>query len=51
MTSLDRPVSDFMQREVVTLQKGDRLDLTDDIMSLGRIRHLPVLDGARLVAV
>ena len=51
MTSIDRPVSDFMQREVVTLQQGDRLDLADDIMSLGRIRHLPVLEGEQLVGV
>jgi CBS domain-containing protein len=40
-----------MQREVVTLQEGDRLDLADDIMSLGRIRHLPVLEGEQLVGM
>ena len=51
MTSLDQPVSELMQREVVTLQQGDRLDLADDIMSLGRIRHLPVLDGEQLVGM
>ena len=51
MTSLDRPVSEIMEREVVTLQQGDRLDLADDIMRLGRIRHLPVLEGDRLVGV
>ena len=51
MTSLDRPVSELMQREVVTLQQGDRLDLAEDIMRLGRIRHLPVLDGEQLVGV
>jgi CBS domain-containing protein len=51
MTSLDRPVSELMRREVVTLQEGDRLDLADDIMRLGRIRHLPVLDGERLIGV
>jgi len=48
---LDRPVSELMRREVVTLQQGDHLDLADDIMRLGRIRHLPVLDGERLVGV
>ena len=51
MQSLDRPVSEIMEREVVTLQQGDRLDLADDIMRLGRIRHLPVLEGDRLVGV
>ncbi len=44
-------VSQFMQREVVTLQRSDRLDLADDIMSLGRIRHLPVLEDERLVGI
>ena len=51
MTSLDRPVSELMQRELVTLQEGDRLDLAGDIMNLGRIRHIPVLEGERLVGI
>jgi CBS domain-containing protein len=46
-----RPVSDVMQREVVTLRAEDRLDLADDIMRLGRVRHLPVLEGERLVGI
>lgn len=49
--SLDRPVSELMHREVVTLQQGERLDLAEDIMSLGRIRHLPVLEGEKLVGI
>lgn len=44
-------VADFMEREVVTLNVGDRLDLADDVMRLGRIRHMPVLDQGRLVGV
>lgn len=51
MTSLELRVSDLMTREVATLQQGDRLDLADDIMRLGRIRHLPVLEGDRLVGI
>jgi CBS domain-containing protein len=51
MTSFDRPVSEIMEREVVTLQQSDQLDLADDIMQLGRIRHLPVLEGERLVGI
>jgi len=27
------------------------LDLVDDVMNLGRIRHMPVLEGGRLVGV
>lgn len=34
-----------MQTEVVSLSVYDRLDIADDIMRLGRVRHLPVLDG------
>jgi CBS domain-containing protein len=40
-----------MQAEVVTLNASDTLDLADDIMRLGRIRHMPVTDGGRLVGV
>lgn len=51
MSALERPVSDYMQAEVATLQRADRLDLADDIMRLGQIRHMPVLDGERVVGV
>jgi CBS domain-containing protein len=44
-------IRDLMEREVATLDFTDRLDLADDIMRLGRIRHLPVLDGERLVGI
>jgi len=44
-------VRDLMSREVVTLEAGDRLDLADDIMRLGRIRHLPVVSGEELVGI
>jgi CBS domain-containing protein len=44
-------VRDLMQRDVVTLRAGDSLDLADDIMRLGRIRHLPVVSGERLVGI
>jgi CBS-domain-containing membrane protein len=39
-----RPVSEVMRREVVTVGAEEKLDLTQDIMNLGRVRHLPVLD-------
>jgi CBS-domain-containing membrane protein len=44
-----RPVSEIMRREVVTLTAGEKLDLTQDIMSLGRVRHLPVVDDDKRV--
>lgn len=51
MSLAKRPVSEVMQREVVTLRAEDHLDLADDIMRLGRVRHMPVLEGERLVGV
>ena len=37
-------VRELMTTEVVTLNRNDRLSVAEDIMSLGRIRHMPVLD-------
>jgi CBS domain-containing protein len=37
-------VRDLMQKDVATLQVDDQLDLAGDIMGLGRIRHMPVLN-------
>src|ERR1017187_10692692 len=49
--SLEREISmqqlrvrDVMTLDVTTLKRNDQLTLADDIMNLGRIRHLPVLD-------
>lgn len=36
--------ADLMTREVVTLRETDDLGLAEDILALGRIRHLPVTD-------
>src|SRR6266481_4581911 len=46
-------VRDIMTPEVTTLKRNDKLTLADDIMHLGRIRHLPVLDddGQQLVGI
>ena len=46
-----RRVSEVMEREVVSLGRDDRLDLVEDIMRLGRIRHMPVLEGGRVVGI
>ena len=46
-----RFVSRVMQRDVATLRPEDRLDLADDVMRLGRVRHMPVLEGERLVGI
>ena len=44
-------VRDVMVRDPVTLNEGDHLDLADDLMALGRIRHLPVERDGVLVGV
>jgi len=37
-------VRDVMTRDVVTVGRNEHLLAADDVMRLGRIRHLPVLD-------
>jgi acetoin utilization protein AcuB len=37
-------VQDIMTSEVTTLKRNEKLTIADDVMQLGRIRHLPVLD-------
>ena len=44
-------VRDLMETEVVTLNASDTLDLADDIMRLGRIRHMPVTSKGHLVGI
>jgi CBS domain-containing protein len=44
-------VGEIMRREFVSLQAGDRLDFVEDVMALGRIRHLPVLRDGKLVGI
>ena len=43
---MDSPilVRDVMTRDVVTLGRNDKLLVADDLMRLGRIRHLPMVD-------
>jgi CBS domain-containing protein len=51
MDRAQRPVEAVMQREFVSMGSEDRLDLVEDVMRLGRIRHMPVLDGSKLVGI
>jgi CBS domain-containing protein len=44
-------VKDIMTKEVATLGIEDELSLANDIMRLGRIRHLPVVSGETLVGI
>jgi CBS domain-containing membrane protein len=49
--SKPRSVGEIMRREFVSLQAGDRLDFVEDVMALGRIRHLPVLKDGKLAGI
>jgi len=44
MTSKKMLVRDLMTKDVVTLDRNEKLAVADDIMKLGRIRHLPIVD-------
>jgi CBS domain-containing protein len=44
-------VREIMTRDVKTLGVNDTLDVARDIMTLGRIRHLPILDDGKVVGV
>jgi CBS domain-containing membrane protein len=46
-------VRDVMTADVTTLKRNEKLTLADDVMQLGRVRHLPVLDddGEEVVGI
>jgi len=44
-------VRDLMQRDVTTFDADETLDLADDLMRLGRVRHFPIVEKGRLVGV
>jgi CBS domain-containing protein len=51
MSLRHRTVSEIMRTEFVSLELSDKLDFAQQIMQLGRIRHLPVLLQGRLVGI
>ena len=48
---VDRHVSDLMTREVVTCAHDQTMLEAEKLMHKHRIRHMPVMDGARLVGM
>jgi CBS domain-containing membrane protein len=44
-------VKEIMMGNPVTLKPEDTLDLANDIISLGRIRHIPVVEDGRLIGL
>ena len=51
MSQKSRNVRDYMSENVVSIPLGETLKLAEDIMSLGHIRHLPVVEAGLLVGV
>ena len=48
---LDRPVSDFMTKNVVTARKADTTELLMSEMTAHRFRHMPVVETGRLMVL
>jgi CBS domain-containing protein len=48
---LDVPVADIMTSEVFTCAPDDSVDSLTVLMTERRIRHVPVVDGGRLVGI
>ncbi|MGI9432505.1 MAG: CBS domain-containing protein [Myxococcota bacterium] len=44
-------VRDVMQKGVVTISVNERLSTVEDIMTLGHVRHMPVVQAGQLVGV
>jgi CBS domain-containing protein len=44
-------VRDIMETKLVTISVNERLSTVEDIMTLGRVRHIPVVQAGRLVGV
>jgi CBS domain-containing protein len=40
-----------METKLVTISASERMSTVDDIMTLGRVRHMPVVHGGQLVGV
>jgi CBS domain-containing protein len=50
-SSKDTPVSDIMTKELLTVGPGDSIADCMRIMTEKRVRHLPVLEGTKLVGI
>jgi CBS domain-containing protein len=49
--ALDKPVRQFMTADVVHAAPSDSIASVMEKMTLGRFRHLPILDGGRVAGI
>lgn len=47
----ERTVREIMMGSPVTLKPDDTLKLANDVISLGRIRHIPIVDDGKLIGL
>jgi len=48
---LDEPVSEVMTSKVVSCRQSDTVSAIMEMMTKGKFRHLPVLEGDRVVGL
>jgi len=48
---LDQPVSEVMTRKVVSCRQSDTVAAIMEMMTTGKFRHLPVVEGERVVGL
>ncbi len=51
VTALARPVSMYMTRAVATCTEGDTVQDIMEMMTIGRFRHVPVLDNGMVAGI
>ena len=51
VTALARPVSLYMTRAVATCQETDSIEELMEMMTVGRFRHVPVVDADRITGI
>ena len=44
-------VKDLMSEKVATVARKDTVEIADGVMTMGRIRHLPVMEGTEVVGI
>lgn len=51
MMKNETPISEIMTRDVVTLSQRDSLEYAEQLFKTNRIRHIPVVEGKKLLGM